>query len=120
MLQDMLREMAAESNGGGFEDHSGDPQYFVKLKEAALRFTENGGREKFKVGDIVQQIKGFDHKSNEGPIVVVENLKDPLRDDSAGAGNAYYADRNDIICGQIDNGTFILFVYDSRRLELVE
>ena len=71
------------------------------LKQALETFNQ---KNTFKPGDIVDWKPGMAHKDSEGPFVVVELLDEPL----------------DLVLGCIDkDGYFIIYHYDSRRMQPV-
>ena len=73
----------------------------------------------FKPGDIVEWKPGMKHKRSEGPFIVVEVLDEPIVDAIAEAGSAYFREPLDLVLGSFFGGDFVLFHYDSRRMQPV-
>lgn len=72
----------------------------------------------FAVGDIVEWKPGMANKKAEGPFVVVKVLQVPVTDAEASPGSPYFNEPLDIVLGHIDaDGDFMLYYYDSRRLQ---
>lgn len=75
----------------------------------------------FAVGDIVEWKHGLKNKRSNGPFVVVQVYDTPPVDNEAGSGSAYFNEPLDIVLGHIDSdGDFLVFHYDSRRLQPVK
>ena len=84
------------------------------LKQAFETFNQ---KITFKPGDIVEWKPGMKHKRSEGPFVVVEVLGEPIIDTNAEAGSAYFREPLDLVLGSFFGGDFVLFHYDSRRMQ---
>ena len=87
------------------------------LKQAFETFNQ---KNTFKPGDIVEWKPGMKHKRSEGPFIVVEVLDEPIVDAVAEAGSAYFREPLDIVLGSFISGDFVLFHYDSRRMQPVK
>ena len=86
------------------------------LKQAFETFNQ---KNTFKPGDIVEWKPGMKHKRTEGPLIVVEVLDEPIVDAVAEAGSAYFREPLDLVLGSFFGGNFVLFHYDSRRMQPV-
>ena len=86
------------------------------LKQAFETFNQ---KNTFKPGDIVEWKPGMKHKRSEGPFIVVEVLDEPVVDAVAEAGYAYFREHLDLKLGVFLNGDFVVFHYDSRRMQPV-
>ena len=86
------------------------------LKHALETFNQ---KNTFKPGDIVEWKPGMKHKRSDGPFVVVEVLDEPIIDAIAEAGSAYFREPLDLVLGSFLNGDFVVFHYDSRRMQPV-
>lgn len=73
----------------------------------------------FKPGDIVEWKPGMRHKRSEGPFIVVEVLDEPIVDAVASAGSPYFREPLDLVLGCFIDGDFLIFYYDSRRMQPV-
>ncbi len=74
----------------------------------------------FEVGDIVQYKPGLKNKKGDGPFIVTELLESPTFDKESPSGNCYFMEPLDIKLGEINDGDFVEYHYDSRRFEPVE
>ena len=75
----------------------------------------------FDVGDIVDWKPDLKNKRSDGPFVVVEVLREPVVDRTKDGGSPYYREPLDIVLGHFDSdGDFMMYHYDSRRLQHVE
>ena len=86
------------------------------LKQAFENFNQ---KNTFKPGDIVKWKPGMKNKRSDGPFVVVEVLDEPIVDAVAEAGSAYFREPLDIVLGRFISGDFVIFHYDSRRMQPV-
>ena len=86
------------------------------LKQALETFNQ---KNTFNPGDIVEWKPGMKHKRSDGPFVVVEVLDEPIIDAIAEAGSAYFREPLDLVLGSFFGGDFVLFHYDSRRMQPV-
>ena len=84
------------------------------LKQALETFNQ---KNTFKPGDIVDWKPGMKHKRSDGPFVVIEVLDEPVVGAVAEAGSAYFREPLDLILGTFINGDFVIFHYDSRRMQ---
>jgi hypothetical protein len=76
----------------------------------------------FKPGLLVRWKDGLKNKAvpeYNQPAIVWEVLQQPVFDNAKtlGAGSRFFNEPLDIVLGVMDDDTFILFHYDSRRLE---
>ena len=78
----------------------------------------------FKPGDVVRWKKGLKNKKypKEGQLcIVIEEMKDPIIQDSRESGSPYYREPLDLILALLDDDSdLVFFHYDKRRFELVE
>ena len=86
------------------------------LKQAFETFNQ---KNTFKPGDIVEWKPGMKHKRSDGPFIVVEVLDEPIVDTENGAGSAYFREPLDLRLGTFVDGDFLIFHYDSRRVQPV-
>ena len=86
------------------------------LKQAFETFNQ---KNTFKPGDIVKWKPGMKHKRSEGPFIVVKVLDEPIVDAVSEAGSAYFREPLDLVLGSFLNGDFVIFHYDSRRVQPV-
>lgn len=86
------------------------------LKQAFETFNQ---KSTFKPGDIVEWKPGMKHKRSEGPFIVVEVLDESIVDAENGPGSAYFREPLDLVLGSFINGDFVIFYYDSRRMQPV-
>ena len=86
------------------------------LKQAFETFNQ---KNTFKPGDIVEWKPGMKHKRSDGPFIVVEVLDEPVVDAVAEAGSAYFREPLDLRLGTFVDGDFVIFHYDSRRMQPV-
>jgi hypothetical protein len=93
-------------------------EYVAQLRELHRRYSST---ESFSPGELVQWKDRLRNKSrpNYGePIIVVEQLKEPVYDTSKDAGSAYFREPLDLIAGLIDqDNDFVIYYFDSRRFE---
>ena len=75
----------------------------------------------FKPGDIVEWKPGLKNKRSDGPFVVVEVLREAALAETKDGGSPYFREPLDIVLGHFDSdGDFMIYHYDSRRLQIVE
>ena len=71
-------------------------------------------------GQIVEWKPGLQNKRSTGPFVVVEVLDPPRKNSEDSTGSPYFCEPLDVILGSVaDDGDFLCFHYDSRRMQLV-
>ncbi|MBL7785117.1 MAG: hypothetical protein JNM36_04380 [Chitinophagales bacterium] len=111
MLKDRFRNRVIENV----------PEHTANLTNAYKKFSV---QQDLKPGDIVVWKQGMKNKARPAekePAVVVEVLKEPIYDTESGAGTPYFHEPLNIALGLIDDdGDFLVFYYDSRRLELFQ
>jgi len=74
----------------------------------------------FSPGQIVEWKPGLQNKKAYGPFVVIEVLDPPRINDEPHAGSPYFKEPLDVILGHLDDdGDFMCYHYDSRRLQPV-
>ncbi len=101
-----------------------DPHKIInRARELKQRYIEFIERQDFQPGQLVRWKAGMKNKRkpeyNE-PAIVVEVLSEPVMENSANPGSAYFREKLDIILAVIDtDNDFLVFHYDSRRFELV-
>ena len=89
-----------------------------RLKKAEKDFNEANF---FGPGDIVEWKPGMRNKLSEGPFVVVEVLREVVMAETKDGGSPYFREPLDIVLGHFDeDGVFLIYHYDSRRLQHVE
>ena len=76
----------------------------------------------FKPGQLVRWKEGLKNKSlpeHNAPAIVWETLPNPIFDNSKTvvAGSLYFKEPLDIVLGVMGENGFVLYHYDSRRLE---
>ena len=79
---------------------------------------------KFDVGDVVKWKKGLKNKKypKEGQYcMVVEELEQPIIQDTKDSGSPYYREPLDLVLALLDDDSDLLILhYDKRRFELVK
>ena len=89
-----------------------------RLKKAEKDFNE---ATIFDVGDIVEWKPGMRNKRSEGPFVVIEVLREAALAETKDGGSPYFREPLDIVLGHFDSdGDFMIYHYDSRRLQHVQ
>lgn len=87
--------------------------------EASLRVEHT-----FEPGDLVRFKDGLRNRrrpDDDEVAVVVEHLPEPVVDGEEGSGSPYFREPLDLIVGLIDDdGDFVTFHLDSRRMEPIE
>jgi len=78
----------------------------------------------FNHGDVVKWKKGLKNKKypKEGQLcIVIEEMKEPIIQDSRDPGSPYYREPLDLVLALIDDDSdLVIFHYDKRRFELVQ
>lgn len=76
----------------------------------------------FKIGDIAKwkpNLKNRGMPEYDEPMIVLETLEIPILDNEDGPSSTYFNEPLDIVVGFIaDEGEFISYYFDSRRLQL--
>jgi len=78
----------------------------------------------FKPEDVVRWKKGLKNKKypKEGQLcIVIEEMKEPIIQDSRDSGSPYYREPLDLVLALLDDDSdLVIFHYDKRRFELIE
>ncbi|HEY5297774.1 MAG TPA: hypothetical protein VIK59_07600 [Verrucomicrobiae bacterium] len=99
------------------------PEEIAVLKRNLIRAFESLlTKYPFKPGQLVRWKEGLKNKrlpERNAPAIVWETLLNPIFDNSKTvvAGSLYFKEPLDIVLGVMDEDEFVLFHYDSRRLE---
>jgi hypothetical protein len=116
-LANLLREIENKKDS---DDHMTPLQAEAmagKLKECMETFNEPNA---FKVGDIICWKSGMANRRTPygKPLIVAEVLESPVIDSEKGTASHYYGEMLDIKVGELmENGMFVFFHYDSRRMQ---
>ena len=71
----------------------------------------------FAPGDIVTWKPGLANRRSDGPFIVVEVLETPVFAEEDSSGSTYFREPLDLAMGHVvEDGSFLIFHYDSRRL----
>ncbi|MEG7522392.1 MAG: hypothetical protein M3H12_04740 [Chromatiales bacterium] len=75
----------------------------------------------FVLGEVLEWKPGLKNKRSDGPFVVCEVLDPPITSTTTEPGSAYFREPLDIVLGHVDSDQdFVLFHYDSRRMQLAD
>jgi hypothetical protein len=111
--------MAAQPASNPESTHSTD---LFLLKQKFLTFLAEP--QKFEREDIVRWKKGLKNKTypKEGQLaMVIEELSEPIVQDTRDSGSPYYREPLDLILALLDEDSeLVIFHYDKRRFELAE
>lgn len=120
MFRSLQEMMAEEADSASHQNRAFDgdlPKRIADLKRfSATYLTYNS----FKVGDVLRWKDGMRNRSflYGEPLIVVELYDEPFYDADASPGSTLFREPLDIRVGvTIDDGEFITFVVDRRRLE---
>ncbi len=113
LVEALVRAAAQESKPG--IKPSTDPNIGTKLVEAFLTLRT---QHEFRLGELVQWKPGLRNRLLGGPFIVTALLPEPLLAAEEKSGSAYWREPLDVVIGTIgDDGSFVEFHLDSRRLE---
>ena len=111
--------MAVQADSNPESTHSTD---LSLLKQKFLTFLAEP--QKFERGDIVRWKKGLKNKKypkDDQLAMVIEELSEPIVQDTRDSGNPYYREPLDLILALLDEDSeLVIFHYDKRRFELAE
>lgn len=116
----LLEQFLSQQTGQAMENKLDKLNPIDDLVEKAERFL--GSPTDFAIGDIVRWKKGLKNKKypKEGQsAVVVEKLKEAIRQDQRDSGTPYFREPLDLGLALLDEDQdLVVFYYDSRRFEL--
>ncbi|GEM_PF-1251579 len=118
----LLEQFLSQQTGQPMENKQNKSNPINDLVDKAERFL--GSPTDFAIGDIVRWKPGLKNKKypKEGQYaVVIEQLKDAIRQDQRDSGTPYFREPLDLGLASLDeDGDLVVFYYDKRRFELYQ
>ena len=115
---------ARKAHEEGTEETAADPEVMkARRQQRAEELTDLHRslmeRNIFEPGNMVQWKPGLKNRKGtyNDVYVVIATLEEPLDDATEVSSSAYFKEPLDIVVGQLVDGMFAIFHYDSRRLE---
>lgn len=107
-------------DGRRFQPARGERGRSFVAKALREAYDTLGRPQSFQPGQILRWKPGMSNKLANGPFIMVEPIAPPMIDTESAASSSYFRERLDLFLGHVDDdGDFIVFTYDSRRLEAV-